>query len=191
MKHSAMTLLEVTAALAIVVMMTGATAGVLTSMNHKREILDQFVGKEPWQCRMADRWREDVVSTIRMRVGPNFVEFVGGCAHDAVSGETTALPVLIQWQIVSVGERKGLFRRETPTGTTDNEPPHTELIGMGIGRIECGAYTATDTEAQGEFGGTNQGRVRATGDWTTLGRGLRLILYDEQDSVIIDEVVLR
>lgn len=189
MNRRAFTLLEVTVALAITALMAGATAGVLASMNRKREALNRFIGKNPWQCRLADRWRDDIVAATQMRIGPDFIDLIGSCGHDAITFEETGATVWVRWQVRLVGERKGLFRREVPVKTTEYGPPVTELIALGVERIHCGTYTAADAQVDEDV--TLARRPQGMGEWTVFGSGVRVIVFGPENTVVMDEVILR
>lgn len=190
--RAGITLMEIVVALAISVLMVGATAGVLKSMAQKKAVFADQARIQPWQDELMDRFRKDFLHADQIRLEPNGISFSGPCGYDSQTKEFAQVPALVTWQITPNDGRKVLLRIERKNDPFSEFSPSgtVEVMGIDMESVDAGAFTGL--ERPEERGKTTTSRTgTAAGHWMLVPSSLQVCVKGKNDVVLVDEVLFR
>ena len=187
-KTSGLTLLELVVALAISVLLVGATAGVLKSMAQKKEIFAGKITAQTWHLELSRRLRTDFLHATQLRVRPNGFSLTGPCGYDLQKREFQQKRAAIDWTIVRQGEQSVLLRRQqTDELVIASDLVSTEFFCVGIESILVGTFTGEESTSETPAAPT----AIATGEWSPIAPAIRLIACGPDNTLLLDEVFYR
>jgi prepilin-type N-terminal cleavage/methylation domain-containing protein len=191
------TLIELIVALALSVLLVITTSGVIKSMTQKKKVFADRLELQPWRLELAARLRDDLCQSKEMRIGTKTLELIGFCGHDRVTGEPSQTPVHILWQLKNDDGYHVLIRTEKPHSGMEEltVTPKTELTAIGITAISVGTFTGREQEEKSEMltlTATEQSNHdNELGDWTTIPKVLKLVVFDTKNKILINELIFR
>ena len=187
-KTNGLTLLELVVALAISVLLVGATAGVLNSMARKKEVFADNLTVQGWPQELSARFRTDLLHATQLRVRPDGLSLTGPCGYDLRTGEFQQKSAIVDWIIVRQGGQSVLVRRQrTDESVITPGTSSVEFFGVGIESISIGLFTGEE-----QAGGTSAPLTTITPrEWTPVAPALHWIVRGPNNIILLDEVLYR
>ncbi|MDR2437893.1 MAG: hypothetical protein LBE12_00800, partial [Planctomycetaceae bacterium] len=191
------TLIELVVALTLSVLLVTTTSGVIKSMMQKKKVFADRLELQPWRLELAARLRDDLCQSKEMRIGTKSLELIGFCGHDRVTGEPSQTPVYVLWQLKNEDGYHVLIRTEKPHGGIEEltVTPKTELTAIGVTAISVGTFAGREQEEKTEMltlTATEQHNYdNESGEWVTMPKVLKLIVFGTKNEILINELIFR
>jgi prepilin-type N-terminal cleavage/methylation domain-containing protein len=191
------TLIELIVALALSVLLVTTTSGVIKSMTQKKKVFVDRLELQPWRLELAARLRDDLCQSKEMRIGTKTLELIGFCGHDRATGEPAQTSVYVLWQLKNEAGYRVLIRTEKPYGGMEEltVTPKTELTAIGVTTISIGTFTGHEQEEKSEMFTLTATEQRhddnESGDWTTIPKVLKLVVFGTKNEILVNELIFR
>jgi hypothetical protein len=189
------TLIEIVVALVLSVLLLTTTAGVIKSMQERKNAFADRLDVQPWRLELAERLHDDMLRSREMRIGARSLELLGFSGHDPTTGEAMSIPVHVRWVLKKEDGYDILIRIETPQGGLEEltTPPRSELIAVGVTSFSIGSFSVFENESRDEMRTIEASTWRndEMGHWITMPRVLRLLIHGPDNIVLVNELIYR
>lgn len=116
--------------------MLAAVSGILGTLSHQqREIISQQ-RSEPWQRRLIERLEWDFANARSYEAGPKQLTLIGYGGRDFATRAPTFRRAEIAYQIMDIGERSCLVRREVHADDRALDNSNMEVVSLDVTAIE-------------------------------------------------------
>lgn len=136
-----LTLIELTAAVALTVLLTAALSGVLVSLARHDKALREKYPDPSWGRRLKTQLEWDLAQSRRQRLTDDRITLVGYHARDPESGAALQRPTQVDYSIEEIGARRCLIRREASLDALSNDPPHYQLVCLDVQNLHAEAVS--------------------------------------------------
>lgn len=137
------TLTELLAALTLTVLLMGSVLGMLTVVHRaQREVLEQHGIPAPWEVQLEEILAWDLENSRSIVVTESGVRLDGFAGRDLSTRAPLHCPARVEYEIVSVKDRRHLIRRETHVELLHLDNSLTELVCADVTQIRMGAPRA-------------------------------------------------
>lgn len=194
-RRAGMTLIEVTAATALAVLMVAAMAGVLRSLRTQKVALANDEFQPAWQRQLVDGIRWDLMNSHDMASQLGQLKLLGFSGRDPHSREVTHHLAVIYYKIRESKGEHLLLRRETPLDAKSvvlgqSEWKNQECIAIGVTGIFITSMEDTiEPDAISQL--LSEGKKEEMPDqWVPIPQQFRLVLTGENQEILVDEILV-
>lgn len=193
--RSGMTLIEVTAATALAVLLVAAMSGVLRSLRTQKAALADDEFQPAWQRQLVDDLRWDLTNSQDMATRPCQLKLLGFSGRDSNSREATHRLTEICYTIRETNGQHLLVRQEISLDDKSvqlgpSKLQGQELIAVGItGIILTSLEDTIEKDAASKLLSKGK-KVKMNDQWIPIPKQFRLILIGEDQELVIDEVLV-
>lgn len=194
-RRSGMTLIEVTAAMALAVLLVAAMTGVLRSLHSQKAALVDDHSNPAWQRQLVNDIRWDLINSHDMVTRPCQLKLLGFSGRDSTSREVTHRLTEVCYTIRESNGKHFLFRRETLLDTMNVELKNSksqnqELVAIGVTGI---FLTSIENPLEEDVVSqllSKEKEKEHKDKWVPIPQQFRLVLTGENQELIIDEILV-